>query len=161
MSNIKGEIKEEKDRRQQMQDSVNDFVSDFYEKFGFKPIVAFEDINSIKLKGLIRERHNITLEDLEEICNSFIDLDKYPGGIRNRSRKNQIVTMRHLYMYFGYKFDFTLHKIANQIGYDHAMVVHAKNTVSDRIDVNDRPYIRMYAEVKNAIEKKTGPTDFL
>jgi len=52
MSNIKGEIKEEKDRRQQMQDSVNDFVSDFYEKFGFKPIVAFEDINSIKLKGL-------------------------------------------------------------------------------------------------------------
>jgi len=147
--------------KEKMKKFVTSFESEFYNEFGFNPIVIYEDMNSNKIKGLIRERHNITLQDLEDICNSFLDLNLYPGGIRNRCRKHELCLMRQLYMHFGYKFDFTINNIAHQIGYNHAMVVHSNQVVSDRIDVNDKPYIKKYMEVRDAIEKKTGPTSFL
>jgi chromosomal replication initiation ATPase DnaA len=137
---------------------VKSFKSRFYKKFGYEPIVVYEDIYDRKLKNLIirNKSTSLNLEDIEAICNQFVDLNKFPDGIKTRCRKQELARVRQIYMYFGYKLNHTLNDIAARIGYDHAMVCHSIKVINNVIETNDKKYIKLYWDIRNIIHEKTG-----
>jgi len=143
--------------KKRMLRSVNTFKSSFYKKFGFEPVVVYEDLTDIKVKNIIRQSdYKITLELIEEACNEFLDRTQFPEGIRDRSRLQHLCMTRQLYMFFGYKFNFTISSIAKRIGFNHSMVVHAVKSINNVVDTNDKKYIKLYWQIKNKIYEKAG-----
>jgi chromosomal replication initiation ATPase DnaA len=156
-------IKEELTTKQKIQISVKRYQSSFYKRFGFRPIIIYEDIHDIKIAAIMKKRLNttITLDDLVRIVDGFVNMSIFPDGIKTKSRKKDIVILRQIYMYFAYKFDFSVVNTAQKIGYHHAMVTHSVKMISNAIDTNDKLYLKNFMEIKNEIEKETGIANFL
>lgn len=130
---------------------ITKFVKDFYDLTGVNPIISYP--NSEK------EENKVNLWDLETLVNDvfykhFPDL--YDSkGIRSRNRKRIRVTFRQIYMKMAVQeYYYSLSRTANHLGFDHATVIHAKRTINNLLQTNDKDTVLIYNLIKNAEKER-------
>jgi hypothetical protein len=76
-----------------------------------------------KIEAYIISKHEVSLD-----------------GFKSKSRKKELVYVRHLIFFFQYYFtEATLKYIGNRCGdRDHSTVIHGKNSVSDHMEINEK-----------------------
>lgn len=118
------------------------------------------EVNVEVLYNIIDHRKKLPLSTLVNIINECLfrryDKDKYPKGIRTRTRKRKVVIYRDCYMSIAYNWCYSLNQIGYEIGYDHATVLHARKTLSSMIKTNFKEGVEIYKEVIYEIRKQYG-----
>ena len=129
--------------------SANALFTIGHNKYINKQKVLLFDIKQLKTK--------LMKNDIDLICNIVCGYQKIPvAEMKKKSRKSEIITARQLCMELSSKH--TKASLAT-IGYligekDHATVLHAKKTVSNRLDTEKRyriNYNTIEKEIKKAI----------
>lgn len=149
-------VAELSEKREKMEAVANAFKSSFYNEFGFEPLVFYEDLNEIKEHYRRRVANIIGMDEIIEICNRYVDINQFPNGIKNRSRKRELVLIRHLFMYFAYRLNFNTTTIGKKLGYDHATVIHAHKQISALLDTGNSECIKLHSLIYEEIREKTG-----
>ncbi len=91
------------------------------------------------LRDLVREQEtSLTIEDIQRIVCEHLDISE--DQIRGKTRKRAVVRARQIAMYFAKKHtEHSLKDIGLHFGgRDHSTVIHAKNTVTNRMDDDDQ-----------------------
>lgn len=82
-----------------------------------------------------------------------------PSMIASRSRKAEIVELRHIWMELMYKFSgISMVKIGKISGRDHSTVIHAKHKV-DALCLYDKRFRRQYEKVLKIVMDKLQSTE--
>jgi hypothetical protein len=135
----------EQDRSQNAEEYIQLFKENFLKLYGISPIIIYT------LKPDIY--YPISLENLENICNAFIDPNER-ATIRDRNRARTIVLARHIFFYVACKMKYTTVFLASYLGWHHASIVHAKKTINTALEVNDFETISKIKIVYDEIEKR-------
>jgi len=146
-------IKVPKEKLAEADKLANTFKREFYNRYGFNPIVIYELVPDTV--------YPIELDELEEICNSYIDLTEFPRGIKDRSRKHEVILYRQMYMHFAYKMKYRLVQIGRSSGFLHTSVIYGHQHIQDLIDNNDKEIITAYKTVLDEINERIRINAFL
>jgi len=124
---------------------IEKFKTDFETLYDITPVVIYT------LKEEIA--YPITLNDLEKICDAFID----PTNklcIRQKNRKRNVILARHIFFYIAYKMGYTTTYIGEYLGWDHSSVIHGKKSVSNLLEINDSELINKVKQIYDEVEKR-------
>ncbi len=105
------------------------------------------------LRDLIKETHvNLTIDVIQQVVCSSLSMDQ--ELILGKSKKREIVHVRHLAMYFSKEFtQHALQTIGNHFGgRDHSTVIHALKSVNNEIDTNAN-YRTMVEDIRHKIKQ--------
>ncbi len=108
------------------------------------------DLTKEVLRDLVQEQEaTLTIEDIQHIVCEHLGISE--DEVRGDTRKREIVRARQIAMYFAKKHtQHSLKSIGLHFGgRDHSTVIHANNTVDDRMDSNDQ-----FRETVNEIAQK-------
>jgi len=97
------------------------------------------DLTKEVLRDLVREREApLAIEDIQRVVCEHLDISE--DQIRGKTRKREVVRARQIAMYFAKKHtDHSLKDIGLHFGgRDHSTVIHANNTVQDRMAEDDQ-----------------------
>ncbi|PSQ86783.1 MAG: chromosomal replication initiator protein DnaA, partial [Bacteroidetes bacterium QH_2_63_10] len=98
------------------------------------------------LRDLVQEQEaTLTIEDIQHIVCEHLDISE--DQVRGKTRKREVVRARQIAMYFAKKHtQHSLKDIGLHFGgRDHSTVIHANNTVDERMDTDD--------QFRNTVEK--------
>jgi chromosomal replication initiator protein len=104
------------------------------------------DLTKEVLRDLVREQEaTLTIEDIQRIVCEHLDISE--DQVRGKTRKREVVRARQIAMYFAKKHtQHSLKDIGLHFGgRDHSTVIHANNTVDERMDTDD--------QFQNTVEK--------
>ena len=105
------------------------------------------------LRGLIKDAHvNLTIDVIQQVVCTSLSIDQ--KLILGKSKKRDIVQVRHLAMYFSKEFtQHALQTIGNHFGgRDHSTVIHALKSVNNEIDTNAN-YRAMVEDIRRKINQ--------
>lgn len=131
---------------------IDNFTTNFYEKFGFWPVVRFN------MKSFFIPK--VSLDELKNITNKIF-LESFPDiytdeGIMIHTRKQLPIMFRHIFFKIGRELGYTYNDIGKYSGYNHATVLHAVRNIGNLLDTRDVQVTRNYNLVKNEIENRHG-----
>ena len=111
------------------------------------------DLAEEVLRDLVQEQKaTLTIEDIQRIVCEHLDVAE--DQVRDKTRKREIVRARQIAMYFAKKHtQHSLKDIGLHFGgRDHSTVIHAKNTVADRMEDDDQ-FRETVEEIGRKIER--------
>ena len=116
----------------------------------------------IKKVGYIEPRTftNITLDGIMELVADVTGITVL--NIKSKSRKREIVSARHIFNYFAYKYTINSYsKIGIYLGgRDHSTVLTSKDTCMDLVK-HDKPFRRVFEDVEKHFKLKYGSVDII
>lgn len=144
----KTNMKKELENFAEAERMIKQFCSEFYEKFGFWPMIKFN------MKSLLTPK--LKLEDLKDIVNAVFK-ESFPDiytdeGIMLKTRKHLTLMHRHIFYKIAREVGYTYKDIAVYSGFDHATIIYAVRRISDLLDVKDQQLTESYNLVKNEIQ---------
>jgi len=122
------------------------FKEQFCSKFGVMPIVHYA----------FQKGPGMSLNDLDEIATSVIDLKRYPQGLKTKKRYRELVLMRQSVFTIARSLDFSCSSIGEHFGFDHATVLHAEKTINALMEVKNQDAIRTMKLITDGIKIKFG-----
>jgi hypothetical protein len=128
---------------------IDNFKSRFFEKMGYYPGVITRSMDERDKEAL----PTITLQELEEQFKPF--LPRYNGStthLKARSRKKEIVELRHMFCYMARKLGYSLCTIGEYLaGRDHTTVMHSVTTFQNLFET-DESFRNRYKMIYNFIQ---------
>ena len=130
---------------------IDEFVKNFYEKLGYKPVVIS------KTTGMPADESIpfMSLETLKEHFRPFLPI--VYGKIKElscRERVREIVELRNMYCYLSKKMGYSLKTIGLVIGdRDHTTVIHNIRSYNNLMETN-QTYREKYIKILNHIKKQ-------
>jgi chromosomal replication initiator protein len=111
------------------------------------------DLTKEVLRDLVQEQEaTLTIEDIQRIVCEHLDVSD--EQIRGKTRKREVVRARQIAMYFAKQHtEHSLKDIGLHFGgRDHSTVIHANNTVDDRMD-DDEQFRNTVDEISRKIDR--------
>lgn len=127
---------------------ISDFKTRFKEIYGIVPHVFFEE-NDNAVPPL-------SMKSLVNIGNQFVNLDKYPNGLKTKTRKRDIVFVRQIIIKLARDLGHTYERIGDTLNLHHATCIYARKTVNQFLEISDAKTVLMLNVIKNAIQDKLG-----
>lgn len=128
---------------------VSDFRLYFFTRFGVNASIFYD------LKETDRPPA-VPLDKLEEIVNSFLHdeyPEKYPNGIRSRTRKKELIMYRHMFFKLAIEMGYSCNAAGGFLEYSHCQALWSKGVITDFIDVKDKYITELYFNIKNKIKQ--------
>ena len=124
--------------------TFTEYLSD---KFGFNIDQENEHyINMVENENYSSDQQ--ATNKIKEMCElSGYRFDK----VFSRSRNSELVLVRHVIFYLLHKNIHMSYKgLGRKFGYDHSTIIHAKDKISDLLEVGDKPCLDVYNKLKVA-----------
>jgi hypothetical protein len=127
---------------------INEFKENFQLKFGVAPHVIIEEHLKVKPQ--------LSLKELETRANKQIDLNKYPQGVKTRTRKAEVREVRQCVCKLAREMGFIYEDIGNYFGCDHSTVLHSCRVVDKYLQTKDYKILLIMSKLKDGIKNKFG-----
>jgi hypothetical protein len=141
-------MEEEVVRTKNILEFINAFKAEFLEKFGITPHVIFNDKQDVVPA--------LSIPDMVKIGNKFVDLKKYPQGIRTKTRKAEVVFIRQCIVSLCQGMGYPYQTIGNHVGLDHSTCIYAKRVIDKFLSMEDRKTLLIINLIKDVIKDKLG-----
>ena len=135
-------------KKEEMQALTLMFQKEFKERFGIVPSVVY----NWKTGSIPR----LTLKELITIANSFIDLERFPDGVKSHTRKREVLLIRQSLIYFAREMGYTHELIGCYLRVDHSTSVHSVNVIRRDLEMNNQNAVFTVNLLKNAIQTHFG-----
>lgn len=137
----------------QAQRMINDFCIEFYDKFGFWPIIK-SNINSFFIPQLALEELRLIIDEIFKKNFPDIHTDEAMLG---KTRKQTPILYRHIFYKIARELGYTFKDIGRFSGFNnHATILHAVKRISNLLEVKDPEVITNYNLIKNEIHDRYG-----
>lgn len=137
------------ERKKMIELQIQSYKDDFYAKFDGELIIS--------IKGTINSIAQISLNDLEITINSIVHVqfpEKFPDGIKTKSRNIDILNFRQCYCKIAIDKRHTSVSIAKAIGFDHATVLHSNKYINNMIQTKDDRTIFNLSIIYSELQEK-------
>lgn len=135
--------------RQEIEQSIEDFTTNFYNKYGVKAIVLY-NIKTDKIAP-------IPMEIVETITNRLIrETIGSTYNVRSKIRLKEVINYRHTMFYYLHNMGYTLMSIGRFFGFNHATVIHGVNKIKWFIEINDETTLETLIKLKNGFKETNG-----
>lgn len=141
-------MEEQAVRTKNILEFINVFKESFTKRFGITPQVVFNDKTDI-IPAL-------SLIDMVRIGNKFIDLKKYPQGLRTRTRKAEVVFVRQCIVNLCQGMGYPYQTIGYHVGLDHSTCIYSKRVIDKFLSMEEPKTLLMINLIKDAIKDKLG-----
>ncbi len=146
--------KEEK-KLYQIDEFVQNFKDEFIKKFGILPKVSYDGYIPVP---------RVSLVDLEIACNIILNELKSPNytfsdGLKSKSRKRLVVTIRQCFYKLGRDMGYTLETIADFLGFDHSTVLYGTRQVRILMDIKAVDIMLIMRLVEDEVRKQKVRVD--
>jgi len=136
---------------QQANKLSEEFIHDFFSRFGTFPTVTFNLQHSTL--------PFVTLEELEVTVDYVISKDDtiYPKlSVRNRTRKRPILIYRQCLFKIALSMGYTQEKIAFHFGWDRVSILHSRDVVDTMITIKNKQVMRSLSLIEEELKSKYG-----
>lgn len=128
---------------------IDIFITQFIKKFGVVPTVTYAGYKPLS---------RLTLSELKECCELVLERVKKPQdnfleGLKTKSRKIELVNVRHCYYKLGRDMGYTQTTLGLFLGFDHVSVLHGNRKVKDLISIGDTDIMLILDLIKDEITK--------
>jgi hypothetical protein len=130
---------------------VEDFIDEFYEKVGYRPVV----ITKVSANS---EVEVMPLSELKELFTPFLpSLYGKKLSLDHKSRTIEIVELRHMYSHLARNMGYKLTAIAHSLGkLDHTTVIHGLRTFTNLMDTDEKYKLKFYKILNHIKNIKNG-----
>ena len=130
---------------------VEDFIDEFYEKVGYRPVV----ITKVSADSEIQ---TMSLTELKACFTPFLPtLYGKKLSLEHKSRTNELVELRHMYFHLARNMGYKLTAIAHSLGkLDHTTVMHGLRTFANLMDVDERYRVKFHTILNYIKTTKNG-----
>lgn len=135
------------------QQLIKEFMENFYEKIGYRPVVILE--NGRNNNGIIL----LTLRELETYFTPYLPtLYNKKLNLAAKNRIQSLVELRSIYMFIARSMHYTLKEIGTYLGgRDHTTVLHNLNIFKNLYET-DESFRSKYFTIVNNIKKDYEPS---
>ena len=108
-------------------------------------------VPEIKLKPAKSWEDTLDINELIKCADTVTDPILFPDGIKTKRRNRYLVVRRQVVCVIARKMRYTCESIADELGIDHATVIHAGHVVDALIKTGDQQMIDAYNDILTAI----------